>query len=473
MAESSTRLQTVFGETPKTEYQRSFREAMGLREPYIQQTARARQDLVKAEGDVLQAQQRQLEQKAAGETLAKMQYAQDESAAQEAYKEAKAAEPIPAFVPTRDNAEDLAKLFSFIGVMGTFLGRGGGKQAAMGAMAGMTGMMEGWRQGRMDLYNQEKVKFEKDFARVNKIHQDLAKDLENALRTAATNKEVGLSMANEAAVKAGSDIVRQTIATKGIAASVELAKEISASANTVIAEVNKREAEDRRNRATVEASLARATGKPTKPDIWMLPSGEFIDASKEPYYGVPPKGARKPAAVEAGARAESRLSAADEARERKAAELSPPERKEYRGLKNLSDEIQLLADTFKPEYANFVFDKAGDIAAKFQARIADDPGMAEWWRRYKNVEQPERHSLFGATLTGLEREDWRKASIGAGSSTAEVLSWIADKERVMGKKIDLLLKPVPTRGEPKPASPAPSGSRAGAPGTPSNPIKLD
>jgi len=133
----------------------------------------------------------------------------------------------------------------------------------------------------------------------------------------------------------------------------------------------------------------------------------------------------------------------------------------------------LLADTFKPEYANFVFDKAGDIAAKFQARIADDPGMAEWWRRYKNVEQPERHSLFGATLTGLEREDWRKASIGAGSSTAEVLSWIADKERVMGKKIDLLLKPVPTRGEPKPASTAPSGSRAGAPGTPSNPYKLD
>jgi hypothetical protein len=43
--------------------------------------------------------------------------------------------------------------------------------------------------------------------------------------------------------------------------------------------------------------------------------------------------------------------------------------------------------------------------------------------------------MFGATLTGNEAKSWRKASIGAGSSTAEVLSWIGDKERVLTNKL--------------------------------------
>jgi hypothetical protein len=44
--------------------------------------------------------------------------------------------------------------------------------------------------------------------------------------------------------------------------------------------------------------------------------------------------------------------------------------------------------------------------------------------------------MFGATLTGGERESWRKASIGPGSSDKEIASWIADKERVLKMKLD-------------------------------------
>ena len=288
------KLKTDFPEFSKTETGKSFQQVMGIKEPFLRQTGQTRQDVVEEEGNVLQAQQRQKELEAAGKTRAAMQYTQDVSGAQQTYQEAKAAEPTPAFVPTKDSAQDLAKLFSFIGVMGTFLGTGGGKQAAMGAMSAMTGMMEGWRQGRADLYNQEKTKFDKDFARVNKIHQDLAKDLEIAIRTASTDKELGIRLAEEAAVRAGSDIVKAQIKKGNLVGAYETSKEFSAAADKASAEVNKRESEDRRNKALIQAAQAKANVvKPPKPDIWQMPDGSFIDASKLPD-GIPPKGARKP-----------------------------------------------------------------------------------------------------------------------------------------------------------------------------------
>lgn len=240
---------------------RTFEELMGVKRPYLERTAAAREAVAGAEADVARATQAQAEAKAGAAIEPTRQYVSDVQAAQQTYEQKKAAEPMPAFVPTRDNAEDLAKLFSFIGVAGTFLGRGGGKQAAMGAMAGMTGMMEGWRQGRMDLYNQEKVKFEKDFARVQKLHQDLAKDLEAAVKTAATNKELGIRLAEEAAVRAGSDIVRAQINKGNLVAAYETSKEMLGAMEKTAAQVEKLKEADIRGRAQVEAAQARATGK--------------------------------------------------------------------------------------------------------------------------------------------------------------------------------------------------------------------
>jgi hypothetical protein len=115
--------------------------------------------------------------------------------------------------------------------------------------------------------------------------------------------------------------------------------------------------------------------------------------------------------------------------------LSPTEKKEVRGVGRLQEEIQLLRETFQPRFANYGADIVGDVAAKVQSRFENDPAMVEWWRRYENVALPERHEMFGATLTGPERESWRKASIGPGSSTAEILSWMGDKDRILNRKL--------------------------------------
>jgi hypothetical protein len=457
-------------QTPGLDTKKTFDQVMGIKLPYLESKKQAREKVAGAEADILRAEQAQAEAKAKAMVEPTQKYVSDVQSAQQAYQQKKEAEPIPAFVPTRDSAEDLAKLFSFIGVMGTYLGRGGGKQAAMGAMSAMTGMMEGWQKGRKDLYEQEKVKFEKDFARMKKIHEDLTKDLQTAVQIAATNKELGQALATEAAARLGSDIVTAKINKGEFVAVLETTKEIESAAEKSFDQVQKLLLEDRRNRANIEAAAARATGK--------TPAKGPTQFSRDPKTGnivaISGSGIQ---IIENSANiplpAETKAEERDSTRERKAAELSPQEKKEYRGLTNLSSEIQLLSETFKPEYANFVSDRFGDFTAKFQERIKNDPAMAEWWRRYENVALPERHSMFGATLTAGEKESWRKASIGAGNSTEQILSWIADKERVMGRKIDLLLEPPPARPVKRPASVTAPAAKPQGSGTREDPIKLD
>jgi len=53
-------------------------------------------------------------------------------------------EPLPEFIPTKDTAQDIAGLFSLIGVIGMVVGKGN----AMQAMGAMNGMLEGHRKGR-------------------------------------------------------------------------------------------------------------------------------------------------------------------------------------------------------------------------------------------------------------------------------------------------------------------------------------
>jgi hypothetical protein len=193
--------------TPGFDRGQTVKDIFGLQQPYLNKIETAEKNVIAADADLLRATEEQKRNLAKERTAVQQTAAAQEKTANEEYKRQKAAEPIPAFVPTKDSAEDLAKLFSFIGVAGTLVGRGAGKQSAMGAMSAMTGMMEGWQKGRMDLYNQEKTKFDKDFSRVQKIHQDLAKELDTAVRTIATNRDLGLKIAEEAALNAGSDVL--------------------------------------------------------------------------------------------------------------------------------------------------------------------------------------------------------------------------------------------------------------------------
>lgn len=298
-----------------------------------------------------------------------------------------------AFVPTKDTATDLAAMFSIINIVGMVIG----KSNAQRAMSAMNGMLEGYQKGRADLYKKEQIEFDKNLKALQTKLTTAKERLSIAMEVKKTDKEKGDLMATMVLAETESPVLKAMAARQGL---VKVQQAIDQTITDMDRFVTLK------NNIQKDAN-ARADAK----------------AAREQQDRI----AR-----------ENRL-AADErarlARLDKEGRLSPTERKDVRGINNLTDEIQRLKDTFKPEFANFGADVVGDTAAKFQARIAGNPEMANWWRRYENVALPERHSMFGATLTGNEAKSWRKASIGAGSSTAEVLSWIGDKEKTLTNKL--------------------------------------
>jgi hypothetical protein len=298
-----------------------------------------------------------------------------------------------AFVPTKDNATDLAAMFSLINIVGMLVG----KSDAQRSMYAMNGMLEGYQKGRADLYKKEQVEFDKNFKAMQAKIATLEKALTDAMEVKKYDREKGDLMVTMALAESDSPVLKAMRVRQGDVAVLENVRKARKDVDTLVG-LNNNLAQEANRRA------------------------DALEARKQ---------------ADRIAR-ENRL-AADEraklARLDKEGKLSPKERGEVRGINNLSDEIQRLKDTFKPEFANFGADVVGDTAAKIQARFADNPEMANWWRRYENVALPERHSMFGATLTGNEAKSWRKASIGAGSSTAEILSWIGDKERTLTNKL--------------------------------------
>jgi hypothetical protein len=298
-----------------------------------------------------------------------------------------------AFVPTKDTATDLAAMFSLINIVGMLVG----KNDAQRSMYAMNGMLEGYQKGRADLYKKEQIEFDKNFKAMQTKIATLEKALTDAMEVKKYDKEKGELLVTMALAESDSQVLKAMRVRQGDNAVLENVRRARTDMDKLVG----------LNNTLAQEANRRADAK----------------AAREQQDRI----AR-----------ENRL-AADEraklARLDKEGRLSPKERGEVRGINNLTDEIQRLKDTFKPEFANFGADVIGDTAAKFQARFASNPEMANWWRRYENVALPERHSMFGATLTGNEAKSWRKASIGAGSSTEEILSWIGDKERVLTNKL--------------------------------------
>jgi len=298
-----------------------------------------------------------------------------------------------AFVPTKETTQDLAGIFSLMSIVGMVVGKGN----AQLAMSSMNGMLEGYQKGRADLYKKELTQFDKNFKAMQSKVLTLEKELAEAMELKKLDREKGDLAITMALAKAESPLLnamRNRLGDVAVSNGVQDTKKTLITLATMVNDVQGKA------NARADAQAARA-------------QQERLAAERE-------------------RRADER---ARLARLDKEGKLSPKERGEVRGINNLTDEIQRLKETFKPEFANFKADVIGDAAAKFQARVASNPDMANWWRRYENVALPERHSMFGATLTGKESESWRKASIGAGSSTAEILSWIGDKERVLTNKL--------------------------------------
>jgi len=257
-----------------TKGQIGMQEALGTSEPFLQKKAELLPKITEAKGAVEEAKQAQQVTGLAGEEQAVKRFAEEEKGAQEAYQQKLEAEPLPAFVPTKDNAKDIAGLFSLVSVIGMLVG-GGGKQNAMLAMNSMNGMLEGYQKGRADLYKKEATEFDKNFKAMIQKHAEFRKEMEDAVKLAATNKEAGMANARLAAAKAGSSIVKTMLDQGRLMDAYKLVDESQAGAESALkleakvrSDAAKEAAAERRQRETLQsqerirlATLAAAQGR--------------------------------------------------------------------------------------------------------------------------------------------------------------------------------------------------------------------
>ena len=146
-----------------------------------------------------------------------------------------------AFVPSQDNATDMATLFSLIGVIGFAVGAGG-KGNAQAAMAAMNGMATGYQQGRMDVYAREKDIFESNVKALKTRIDSINDELDDIVQTAAVNYDKGLAKLKMLATQKDADFISQYADKAGLPKTIELLKTLQKRSEMVVDRLEKEQA---------------------------------------------------------------------------------------------------------------------------------------------------------------------------------------------------------------------------------------
>jgi hypothetical protein len=363
-----------------------FKEAMGIQQPFLARQAEIQPEIDKAESDIAKGQQEQKEIRATGELSAQKRFGQQQEAAMTSMQEEIQKNPIPAFIPSKDTAQDIAGLFGVISVISMLVG-GGGRMSGQLALGNMNGMMEGYRKGRKDLYEKERSEFDKNFKSMIQKHAELRQGLEDAMKKAVTEKEEGFRDAELVAIKAGSEVVKAQLRKGNLLGAYNLVKDSQKGAEHALQmEAKAREQEEaqkfRREQAQQAADLRR--------DLATIKSD-------------------KTAAGKA---------------------LTDKQSREIEGLDSLSKGLEKLRKDFKPEFASLgVLGFGADMEFEAKRRLGNKKGQeaVSWWSSYERLQAPNRHALFGATLTGNELKNYQSFTAKKSDSPETVKTFLDDQ----------------------------------------------
>lgn len=160
------------------------------------------------------------------------------------------------FAPTKDNAIDLATLYSLIGVVGFAIGAGG-KGNAIAAMSAMNGMAQGYQQGRMDLYAREKDQFDTNLKQLKTRAETLSKELERITKIAAYDRQRADLEADALFSEQGGSFIKDFVAKYGYSKGIDFAKQNATNIQKVFELKEKQEATARENELKRQHELQR------------------------------------------------------------------------------------------------------------------------------------------------------------------------------------------------------------------------
>ena len=339
-------------------------------------------------------------------------------------EEAIAARPEPIeFAPTQQTPEQLQTIAISMMLVGALAG-GGAKRSGIAGLKAMTGMLDGYKQGRKDVFDREKIIFEKALETQKQKIEEVKAMYESAVRAKLAGDQAEYNSL-QARIQAETDngTMRYAFATRNtdqITKQLEAAEKGMAEGLKGMAELKKAEEDRKLKREELqirrqERSDARADRAELSKQRFLLSLAEFdrkIDKDKDA-----------------------------------AQKLGPTEKKELRGIENLRDELvqlQQIALANSEKFFGFGTDLAGNVVAQWREKALKDPEMSNFLRRFEAFQIPERHEKFGATLMGKEQESWRKSIIGPGNDPSAIPEYFTTKLQILDQARNRILSSVPS-----------------------------
>lgn len=249
---------------------------------------------------------------------------------------------------------------------------GSGKQSATNAMNAMTGMLKGWQAGRKDVYDKELKAYEKEMKRIEVERKNLQTKLERLATLRVADKEAAFALENEIAAQ-----------YPGV----------------------------------VAAKIKNSS---------MTAMFEFIDSLNKTALGAEQK--------------ERDLQIrAEIARLNKTKPIKEKDVLAIQGLNTFAEGLKDLEKTFKPEYASLgVLGFGAELQYEAMRRLGQEEGQkaVAWWSKYERLQAPNRHALFGATLTGNELKNYQSFTAKKSDNPEVVRNMIKDQINFVGGEAD-------------------------------------
>jgi len=353
------------------------------------------------------------------------------------------------FNPDQQNAQTLAAVFSIIGAAGFLLG-GNNKNTAKAALSAMNGMAEGYSKGRDQYAKDQRLAFETNQKALRSTLDSLEKAFAFELEQNKNDLESATRNAKIAALERDASFINDNIDKYGLVSTLEQLRSNKKRLETVLGALQKKE--DAYAAETQKEWFANESRKATA-----------AAAQERVRYQEQERTAREQERRQDQERREQerrqdRLSdiARSENFRREMArfvvenrperlapgeKLSPIKEKKIDGLNSITSGLEKLKRDFKPEYAGLgVFGFGADLeleAARRGLGKKEANDAARWWGRYNQYQAPNRHALFGATLTGNELKNYLSFTAKPSDSAQTVRGFIDDQLNYSKDILDL------------------------------------
>jgi len=394
------------------------------------------------------------------------------------------------FVPSQTTAPLLGVVFATIGATGMLLG-GLSKNNAKAALSAMNGMAEGFGKGKEDLYKQERQTFDTNVKAMTQRMGILKAKLDVAREKMKYDADAADLEANAAFAEAGADFLKANKDKFGLQDSITKletqikqnetwAKLMATKKSDAIAKLSaekSREHEkelDRKQQSLIQSYLEQGRQQRAAESLESRERQAASDRQTRSLIaqlgqqGVQPIGMADGQLMvmdKAGNISSRQLPEGFQGTGKLASgqKLSATKEKKIDGLNSITSGLDKLKKDFKPEYAGLgVFGFGADLeleAARRGLGKKEANDAARWWGRYNQYQAPNRHALFGATLTGNELKNYQSFTAKPSDSAQTVRGFIDDQ---INYSKDILDVTAPAGYKPK-AKPEDYESTFGAP----------